>query len=62
MEGGEISGNTATNGEGGGVYLGGSTFKKTGGIIYGSDEDGNSNTAGGGGPAIGGDMTMNATW
>jgi hypothetical protein len=38
MEGGEIYANTATTG-GGGVYVGNDgTFKKTGGIIYGSND------------------------
>jgi hypothetical protein len=55
MEGGVIGGNTATNdydgygrpaSAGGGVLVGNDgTFNKTGGIIYGSDGGGNSNTA-----------------
>jgi hypothetical protein len=36
MEGGTISGNTS-GGNGGGVYIGGETFTKTGGTITGND-------------------------
>jgi parallel beta-helix repeat protein len=36
MEGGTISGNTATN-NGGGVYLDSGTFTMDGGIIYGNE-------------------------
>jgi len=49
MSGGEISGNTVGlyfyNSGGGGVYVSGGTFTKTGGTIYGyTSGDANSNT------------------
>jgi predicted outer membrane repeat protein len=48
MEGGTISKNTAT-GNGGGVYVNedGTFTKKGGGVIYGSNDNGNKNTASG---------------
>jgi hypothetical protein len=39
MEDGEISGNTAIYGTGGGVFVGAGRFKKTGGTIYGDDDN-----------------------
>jgi hypothetical protein len=55
MEGGTISGNSVTNGVGGGVYVneGSGKFSKTGGIIYGNNaETSLQNTASGGGHAV----------
>jgi hypothetical protein len=46
MSGGDIAGNTAT-GKGGGVYVDGGSFAKTGGAVYGSDNTGKTNTADG---------------
>ncbi|MDR0386627.1 MAG: hypothetical protein LBH57_01190 [Treponema sp.] len=39
MNGGTISDNSATNAEGGGVFVYAGTFTMTGGIIYGFDEN-----------------------